>query len=100
MGTITQILYQIVFSTQDRKDTLYKKNRDKHLLDVICNRDLLCLQTTFQKQMENQVDTKLPYGPPARNADKQKVPGLRICNPCSSLSSSTFLDLRTRINDF
>ena len=29
MGTYTQILYQIVFSTKDRKNTLYKKNRDK-----------------------------------------------------------------------
>ena len=29
MGTYTQILYQIVFSTKDRKNTLYMKNRDK-----------------------------------------------------------------------
>ena len=29
MGTYTQILYQIVFSTKVRKNTLYKKNRDK-----------------------------------------------------------------------
>ena len=29
MGTYTQILYQIVFSTKDRKNTLYKKNCDK-----------------------------------------------------------------------
>jgi len=33
MGTYTQILYQIVFSTKDRKNTLYKKNRDK-LIDL------------------------------------------------------------------